>query len=105
MYVNGPGGVGGPSTIKKKKDKSGSGGFGELLGTGEDSSDVGGTSATPTLAPMNSLFLLQEVEDREGKNRQIISQGHDILDRLAQIRTDLLTGNFSAATLHELERL
>ena len=61
----------------------------------------------PELAPAASLSMIlgaQEVEADENERRTAARYGADLLDRLAELRLNLLNGTLPTARLHALAR-
>jgi hypothetical protein len=63
------------------------------------------TTATPLLGPVNVLLSLQELPDPLAGRRRAVQRGHALLDRLEELRLDLLAGVLSRERLGELARL
>ena len=79
------------------------GGFADALsGAAPTPSSV--SEAAP-LAPVNSLFSIQEVGDAASGRSRGLSRGHDLLDRLEALRHALVLGSLSAAQIEQLKAL
>ena len=76
---------------------------GSGFSVGVDSVDEGhGAARTGGLAPLNGLYALQEVPDATGRRARALRQGHDVLDRLEDLRMALLGGTLSGERLQSL---
>src|SRR5579875_1023662 len=93
-----------PTTARRAAQApSGDGRFAEAL-TGETAAPA--TNAPQTVAPVDNLFLLQEVsEDLTGRRRRAVQHGNSLLDRLDDIRIGLLTGSLPRSQLEGLRHL
>lgn len=72
-------------------------------GVDEVASPAGGS----TVSPVQSILAAQEAGDHEESlgRRQLIQRGADILDRLDEIRHELLTGAVSRSRLENLSQM
>jgi hypothetical protein len=107
MKVNGPGPVQNNAIRRTRKgaDRGGKGGFAE---------EVAATDAEPaaptqvrgpsSLAPVDALIALQEVEDATTGRKRAMGNGKDMLDLLDNIRHGLLIGGISRGKLDSLVR-
>lgn len=73
--------------------------------------NAGGGAATPAssglvgMTPMNGLdaiLALQEVARDIGSRKRMIRRGHDMLDRLDEIKVGLLSGKVDGATMERI---
>jgi hypothetical protein len=103
MIINKTGSTGASSDVKKKGKTSSGGNFAAHLDAGD--SEV--TSATGVSGPsmINSLFMLQEVDNDSLSKKQAVEDGHDALKYLDKIRLGLLTGTVSSNMLNSLNTL
>lgn len=105
MKIEGPTG---PSQIrytgKVTRAKTSSGSFVDKLDATSESASTSATSATSGVFGIEQLLGLQEVEDAttgKGKARQY---GTDILDKLDELRLQILDGRISVERLQQLSR-
>ncbi len=70
---------------------------------GVDELDEGHAAArTAGVASLSPLYALQEVPDATGRRARALRQGHDVLDRLEELRMALLGGSLSGERLQSL---
>ena len=101
MKITGTGQVSRQPAVGRKRTKSTSGDRFTISAGAE-------THATAPAAPLtavDSLLVLQEVDRRNGSRARIVKQGHDILDRLDEIRHALLMGTISRQRLETIAQL
>jgi hypothetical protein len=104
MKVNSTGPVrtiGGP----RRSDRAGGGGdFARHLDL--DGSDGAGQIAGPaSIAGLESILSLQEIDEPLQRRRRAIGRGDNLLDRLDELRLALIDGRLSRATLESLATL
>ena len=71
------------------------------------------TGSTPTAAPastaplsaLDGLLSIQEIPDAVAGRRRAVQRGNTLLDRLDELRLDLLSGTISRAQLEEIARV
>jgi len=90
---------------QKKSAAKGSGGFSSHLKRATGGSDA--PMEMPDINPvasMDSILSIQEVGDatEEDKKRALYQRGEDILDRLAEIQQEILSGAISVDRLQNL---
>ncbi len=85
---------------RSEKAASAGGGFAEALGS-EAAPDV--AAAAPP-SGIGALFALQEIADATAERRKAVARGDHLLDRLDQLRHDLLTGTLDRDSLADLAR-
>lgn len=96
MKIEGPGPAQRAGGVKKKKsvggDSDSEGGFDKLIGGGGES--VQGTATAQSIAKMDVLLAVQEVEDptERAARRRVKERGENILKELDNIRMNLLNG-------------
>ncbi|RJF87104.1 flagellar assembly protein FliX [Oleomonas cavernae] len=102
MKIDGNGRIGGPSGPGAKRGTGGGGQF-----SVPDLDEARPAVSVGAAAPMGgvaSLFALQEV-DVDGERRRAARRGHDVLDRLEELRMGLLFGHVPKEKLHDLLNL
>ena len=93
-----------PAVRRKSGASTGpDGAFAEALSG--DSEPVARVTGGGGVRAVNSFLSLQEVPDSEGRRRQAIQRGEDLLDRLDALRMDLLMGRLSRAAVQQLASL
>ncbi|MCE3232316.1 MAG: fliX [Rickettsiaceae bacterium] len=90
------------ATGKSEKKKSVGGGFSSYLG-GADAVDSAVASETSAIGSVNSLFMLQEVEDEGYTSKKAVKYGSGILEYLEEIRVSLLTNSISPELVRKLD--
>ena len=107
MKVSDIGGARGPSSAKKanKKEKSGSD-FSVHLKDATEAENSGDVSDTSPVSSVDAILSVQEVPDAmaDSHRRAVMEWGEDVLDRLEQIRRDILLGRLSKERLMALAR-
>jgi len=84
---------------RSARGQAASGGF----SVGLDELDEGQAAArTGGVAPLNGLYALQEVPDATARRARALRQGHDVLERLDELKMALLGGTLSGARLQGL---
>ena len=63
------------------------------------------TSQSHDVGGIDALLALQAVEDPTFARKKAIKRGHDLLDGLEQIKTDLLVGQISESRLNNMLNL
>jgi len=108
MKVSDIGGARGPSSAKKanKKEKSGSDFSVHLKDATEAAENSGDVSDTSPVSSVDAILSVQEVPDAmaDSHRRAVMEWGEDVLDRLEQIRRDILLGRLSKERLMALAR-
>lgn len=97
MKVDGPGKTGSASNTKKKGKSSGAdGSFGDLVSAG-DAQSASSPSATQSIARVDALLALQEVEDstQGGAGKRMRQRASLILDELDDLRMAMLGGTLT----------
>ncbi len=84
-----------------RKTDSAAGDFAKAL-AGEAESAAPG--AAPAVAPTDALLSLQEVPDAVARNARARRHGEDLLDRLDELRLNLLLGRLSPGRIEALAR-
>lgn len=105
MKVSGPDRASKPS-VKKAKSRSRSGGadFASRI-SGTQPAENHPVSGAGPVTPVDALLGLQEVPDAADSSSKGIALGHDMLDRLEDIRRGLLLGMITTAQLRSLAHL
>ena len=76
---------------------------GDAFSVAGDDLDEGQAVARPGgLAPLSPLYALQEVPDATARRGRALRRGHDLLDRLEELRMALLSGALSGERLQGL---
>jgi len=106
MKVSDVGAARGPSSAKKAKKKSASGSdFSVHLQEAADAAEGGGEiSETAPVSSVDAILSVQEVPNatEDNKRRALMEWGEDILDKLEEIRRDILFGRISKERLMTL---
>ncbi len=95
----------GPGALRPKKAAKGTGGnFRKALEEAAGAAEADAPVEPSTVAPVDSILAIQEVPDAtDGRSRGLMRQyGNDLLDRLDEVRHDLLTGAIPKERLAEL---
>ncbi len=88
----------------KKADKAGDSAF--SIGQDETATKQAETAApSQDVGGIDALLALQAVEDPTFAKKKAIKRGHDLLDGLEQIKTDLLVGQISESRLSNMLNL
>lgn len=109
MKVSGIGTTGGPGQTRRtgKTDKT-SQGFAQMLPQGEDAiDDIPSVDAPAAVGGIEALLAAQGVDDsleRESR-RRMVKRGEDILDKLEELRRDLLLGEVPKENLIALAQM
>lgn len=92
------------NTRRKKKSEVSGKGFTDHLNKAAPEKGEAGALDTSAVQPVDSLLTVQEVPDatEERSRRPVIQYGDDLLDRLDQLRHDLLVGAVPKDKLAEL---
>jgi hypothetical protein len=102
MRIDRTSGTGTPSVRRKSgSSEAASGGFGRSL---QEASAEGSTGVTGGggIGGMDALLALQEVPDSVAERSKAQQNGQRILDRLEQLRFELLEGRIAPETLERL---
>ena len=100
--------VGGPkeTSASRKKEKSAApgGGFADRLRETQGPDETASAVEGGGVGAVDAVFALQEVPDAtDGRSRAVLKDyGHDVLDRLDELRIGILNGAFSKDRLAEL---
>ncbi len=102
--IDGPRPLSTTTPVKKKKKAKSAGGssFSKCL---DDTSGASGASATSALGSVSGVFNLQEVDDALTGEAKGKLRAEDLLDRLEELRLDLLTGSISVNKLQRLTQI
>ena len=102
--IDGLGGVRTTQPIKRasKADASGSTTFAKQLDESEETGATGGIASTNTIS---GILNVQEVDDALAHASKGKMRAEDILDRLDDLRLELLTGGISRERLLQLSRI
>ena len=102
--IEGPGSIRAPQTIKRAgKTSAASGtGFAKQLDEVSDSSPASGIGATNAVS---GIIGVQEVDDALAHASKGKARANDILDRLENLRMEILSGNVSKDRLLQLSRV
>lgn len=104
MRISGYAPLNGVAGRNQKKRSDGSGGTFEL-GSGGSANASGGASAGSGIGGIQALLALQEVDDPLTGRRKAVARGHDLLDTLENVKTDLLAGRISPERLGRLTQM
>jgi hypothetical protein len=88
---------------KTERKKTSGGGFSAYLSGAGGAEETQAPVSASSVGGVNSLFMLQEVEDDGGAAKKAVQYGNDILGRLEDIRIGLLLGELSQDSLKNLE--
>ncbi len=103
MKIEGARGIGGAGAAKRAGKTTGDAdAFSRAL---EEASGAEGPAAATTVSPVEALLIVQEVGDATSGRRRAVNRGNRLLDRLAALRDELLTGAISEQGLLEMQRL
>ena len=69
-----------------------------------DAAPANAVTPTASINPVDGILAIQEVSDATDGRSRGIKHGHDLLDRLDELRHDLLTGMFHHDRLLALRR-
>lgn len=67
---------------------------------------AGSLGAAPigSVGSIDALLALQSIDGPDEVEAQLIDRGHDLLDRLKSLQSELLAGQLDRATLEDLQR-
>jgi hypothetical protein len=98
-----------PATQRSQRTSSTSGPrFSDHLNKAEESEgEVGGTSGVVGVSALSALLGAQEVEEdgERASRRKLAERGADILDKLEEIRRDILAGGVPRERLENLAQM
>lgn len=95
-----------PSEIRTKyKTPGGNTDFSKVMGETGGAHGNTGTQASAPTGNLSGIFALQEISNDEFSRKRHITRGHDILDQLERLRTQILSGALSRETLHRIHTL
>ena len=99
--IDGPGGIRPSQSIRRagKSSASGGTGFAKHL---DESSETGATNGISGSGAVNGILGVQEVDDALAHASKGKMRAQDILDRLEDLRLELLTGSISRDKLLQL---
>lgn len=102
--IDGPRPVNTTSPVRRagKTKKSDGTSFSEHL---DEAEDVGGVQSSGALGSVAGVLDIQEVDDSLARASRGKLRAKDLLDKLDEIRLDLLTGNLSENTLQRLSNM
>ncbi|MFT6659585.1 flagellar assembly protein FliX [Maritalea sp.] len=91
-------------TTQKSSKKSGQAADSAFSVPSEDASTAKSETTAPShdVGGIDALLALQAVEDPTFARKKSIKRGHDLLDSLEQIKTDLLVGQISESRLDNM---
>ena len=72
------------------------------IGQGSQPSSAQATASLAPTASIDALLALQAVEDPLQRRRKLVRRGHQLIDMLDAMRTDLLAGRMSEGRLNQL---
>ncbi len=110
MKIEGPSGnrpvtqTGRVSRTNKSSSTSGAT-FGDPMAGVEETSGISGTSSASGIMGIEQLVGLQEVDDALSQRRRANQHGGEILDRLDELRLQILEGRLSKERLMQLARV
>ncbi|MGJ8527637.1 flagellar assembly protein FliX [Maritalea sp.] len=94
--------------VERKKKKPDGNPGGESFSLPNDNSapaKTGASASTSDVGSIDALLALQSVEDPTFAKKKTIRRGHDLLDGLEQVKTDLLVGQISESRLDNMLNL
>ncbi len=100
----------GVSQARKTSSVSGKGSeFASVLADAiGETEEASGVSSSSGVGAVDAVFMVQNVGDateQQGRNRKAIDRGNNLLDRLEEIRRELLIGAVSKERLIELAQM
>ena len=110
MEIKGPGApksVQSLGKVGKPRSTGGASGasFADSLGGAGEAAPASGTGATAGIGGIDQLLGLQQVDDALAQKRQTKARGGEILDRLDELRLQILDGRLSKDRLLQLAQL
>jgi hypothetical protein len=103
--IEGPGSVRGPQSIKRAAGKSGGASGSSFAKHLDESSEAGAAHGVAGTGAVSSVLGIQEVDDALTHASRGKLRAQDILDRLEDLRMELLTGAISREKLIQLARV
>jgi len=102
--IEGTGPVRAPQQVRRPTKTSSTSGtsFAKHL---DETSELGSTSATAATSSVSGVIGVQEVDDALAQASKGLIRGEDILDRLEELRLELLAGTLSREKLLQLSRI
>jgi hypothetical protein len=102
--IEGPGSIRSTQTVKRTSKTSGTSGtnFAKHLDETDETSAMQGVSGT---SPVSGILGIQEVDDALAHASRGKMRAQDILDRLEDLRIEILTGAISREKLTQLTRV
>ena len=85
-----------------RRRASAGGGDGFLIARPDEKPAAQAARGSASLAGIEALIMLQEVEDSTVRKRRAIKRGHDLLDLLESMKLDLIAGIDNPALLNRL---
>jgi Class II flagellar assembly regulator len=101
MKVNGTGAVRNVAGSRRVERSGGGGDFARHLDVDEREA-AGQIAGTASIAGLESILSLQEVDEPPERRRRAVARGASLLDRLDALRLALLDGTLSRSTLESL---
>ncbi|NTU76869.1 MAG: flagellar assembly protein FliX [Alphaproteobacteria bacterium] len=105
--IDGTGSIRPPTTVRRAAKTSGSGktSFSSHLEEADAPDGAAATQSAGALGTVTGVLGIQEVDDALARASKGKKRAEDILDRLEDLRIDLLTGALSRDKLQQLARL
>jgi hypothetical protein len=102
--IEGPGSIRSTQSVKRPAKSGGASGssFAKHL---DETSDVGGASGVGSTSSVSGVLGVQEVDDALAHASKGKMRAQDLLDRLDDLRIELLTGSISRDKLLQLSRI
>jgi hypothetical protein len=101
MRIEGPNRLAGVVSSGTTRRASGTSSF--TLEETEERSQAGATSSAPALTGLDALLALQSIDaDKPRKRKRAFKRGHDLLDRLDEIKIGLLSGELSGEAMENI---
>jgi hypothetical protein len=97
MRVDGPGRIGGAQAAAAPRRAAG-GGFALPADTPETARSAA-SSGPSHVASLGAILALQDVGEETGRRRRSLRRGHDLLDRLEEIKLGMLAGTVDGESL------
>ncbi len=105
--IDGPGPVRTPPTVRRasKTSKTGSTSFSSHLGATDETEATTAASSANALGAVAGVYGIQEVDDALARAAKGKLRATDILDRLEDLRLEILNGTLSADKLRQLSHI
>ena len=88
-----------------RRRTSATGGDGFFIARPDEKPAAQAARGSASLAGIEALIMLQEVEDATVRKRRAVKRGHDLLDLLESVKLDLIAGIDNPAVLTRLGEL